>query len=420
MIVAVVLARLLGAVGLGIYSLCISVSNILTLPAMLGGEQLLVREVSGYMAKEDYNKLGGILLRTGQASLIASFIVSFVAVVAGMLLFTENRMIIPFALAIFLIPLQASLRLQSSVLRGLRRLFLGQISTIIRPLMLIILVCILFVTTERKVGPGDVISIQIVIVILLVGTSFFLIKRNLPREVYHKKPRFDTPKWIKSAVPFLLVGFTQVLHIEATIIILGIMMDVESVGLYRIAYRGASLILLVLGAVNTTIAPAISELYTKGEISDLQKIINRCMLIVLALTMPMFIALTVFGEWLIPLIFGNDFQEAYVPFVILCIGQIINVLTGPVHLIMNMIGLERSAAQIVFIATPAGLLLNIFLIPLFGLPGAAFASALSMAILNIWLSIRLYNKTGILSTFKIASVFSDISRFIKVKKELQK
>ena len=61
LLLAIVLARVLGVEGYGIYAFCMTVVNLITVPAMLGGQTFLIREVASYRTKGELNYLLGLL-----------------------------------------------------------------------------------------------------------------------------------------------------------------------------------------------------------------------------------------------------------------------------------------------------------------------------------------------------------------------
>jgi O-antigen/teichoic acid export membrane protein len=73
---------------------------------------------------------------------------------------------------------------------------------------------------------------------------------------------------------------------------------------------------------------------------------------------------------------------AYPALVILTIGQFINALAGPVGYLMTMTRYQNEAALILVVSAGLNIGLNIFLIPAYGLIGAALATAGSMIFWN--------------------------------------
>src|SRR5690606_19523202 len=87
----------------------------------------------------------------------------------------------------------------------------------------------------------------------------------------------------------------------------------------------------------------------------------------------------VFGEWILGFLFGNQYEAAYLPLVILTVGQLGNALFGSVGALLNMTGHERDTLSGMFVALLANLLIGVLLIPDLGMVGAAIASACSFA-----------------------------------------
>jgi O-antigen/teichoic acid export membrane protein len=71
---------------------------------------------------------------------------------------------------------------------------------------------------------------------------------------------------------------------------------------------------------------------------------------------------------------------------------------GSVAFILNMTGHERDSAWGISAAAGVNVLLNLALIPSFGIEGAATATAASLAIWNIILARRVFQRTGLVST----------------------
>lgn len=396
---AVVLARLLGVENFGIYAFCLSLVQIVTVPAMLGGQQLLVREVAAYQAKGEYHFLRGLLTRFRQASFLASVVLALSAAIIGYLAYQGSPMLVPFLVATAIVPLHTVLQLQGAAMRGLRHVLLGQVALILRPTLVIAIVGILFWISDQNLGAEVALAAQLAGSTLLVFITFILLRKLLPNEAKNTRPGYETSRWIKSALPFVFASGMQILNKETSVIMLGILQSSEDVGLFRVAQRGALLIAFGLQAVNMAMAPTISEMFTKGEKKRLQRMINKSIMAVLAFSIPVALMLILGGKWIIPFVFGQEYAPAYLPLVVLCLGQLINVGMGSVGVILNMAGLERFTARGVAISAGASIVLNGALIPLFGAIGAAIATSSSLMIWNILLFIWLYRETGVVSTY---------------------
>lgn len=366
---------------------------------MLGGGPLLVRETAAHQVKGEYGLLRGLLLRYRQASLVLSLVLILVAGFFAFLFYRQSPGFLPFLIALALVPLLSNIQLQSSALRGLRRIILGQAARTLRPLLLIIQLGILYWYIGPDLSPEAALVAQVVGCSFLVLLTWFLLGRALPFPARHAEPEFDYSGWLRSALPFLFVGGMQILTDQTSAVILGAMQGAEEVGLFRVAQRGALLIAFGLQAVNMAIAPNVSALFARGEKVRLQRMIRKSVLAVLAYALPLGLGLIIFGPWLIPWVFGAEFGPAYMVMVILCIGQLVNVMMGSVGLILSMIGLERYTARGVGIAAGLNVMFNFALIPVFGTIGAAIATSISLITWNVLLAFWLYRETGIVSAF---------------------
>jgi O-antigen/teichoic acid export membrane protein len=177
-------------------------------------------------------------------------------------------------------------------------------------------------------------------------------------------------------------------------IMLGIMQGNESVGLYNVANRGAMLISFILVAVNQSLAPSIAKLYAEGNLSKLQSIITKSSRTIIFGSLPIALILIIFGKWFL-LIFGSEFTAAYLTLVILSFGQLINATMGSVGLLLDMTGHERDTAVGVGTTAILNIILNALFIPIWGVNGAAIATAISTIAWNIILFFYVKKRLGI-------------------------
>jgi O-antigen/teichoic acid export membrane protein len=404
LLLAVVLARVLGVKNFGVYAFCMSMVQILTVPAMLGGQQLLVREVAVYQTKGEYHFLRGLLTRFRQASFLASVLLALAAAGGAYVFYQDSQMLLPFLIALCIVPLLSALRLHGAALRGLRYILYQPMTEAVRPALVLIIVGFIYWFVWPNPDPEVALSAQLAGTASLALLTYLLLSRLLPSDAKNTKPDYETSRWVKSALPFVFAAGMQILNKETSIVMLGIMQEPEDVGLFRVAQRGALLIPFGLQAVNMAIAPTISQMFTNGEKERLQRMISKSILAVMAFAIPVALVLMLGGKWVIPFVFGQEYALAYIPLIILCLGQLINVSMGSVGVILNMIGLERYTARGVAIAAVASVVLNATLIPIYGKIGAAIATSTSLMLWNVLLFIWLYRETGIMSFMRIFSI----------------
>jgi len=105
--------------------------------------------------------------------------------------------------------------------------------------------------------------------------------------------------------------------------------------------------------------------------------------------------LLLFGGQALQVVFGQPYRSAYPALAILCGGQLFHAATGAPGLFLNMTGHEGDTAIAVAVTAVLNVLLNLLLIPQFGIAGAATATAVSLSGLKILLYRRMVSRTGI-------------------------
>lgn len=394
------LARFLGAAGYGAYAYAIAWVNLLTIPALLGLQGLITREVSVYQSKEQWGLAKGLLIWANKIVFLTSLTLALLFALAVWRVTPDSKpqMLTVLWIAIIALPLGALTRLRQPTMQALNRIVLGQLpELLIRPLLLIILLGGSYLVFGSEFTPSWAIGLYVVAngVAFLIGSR--LLQRSLP-PIYKKVAAEYKPRiWIKSALPMLLVGGMYIINNKTDVVMLGVMKEQSEVGIYTIATQGAGLISFVLIAFNTSLAPTFASLYSQGNLSKLQKIVTKSARMVLLAALPIGLGLIIFGAYFLSL-FGSEFVQGKGVLVILIIGQLANAATGSVALLLTMTKHERDVAIGVTTSALLNILLNAILIPSSGAEGAALATTISRILWNLVLVFLVYKRLRIHST----------------------
>ncbi len=395
-ITSIILARTLGAKGYGTYAYALSLVGLLGVPATLGLPQLVLRNVAAYQVRSEWGLLRGLLRRADQTVLLASLGIGVIAFLVS-LLYREHStsIVVAFWFALLILPLGALNGLRASTLRGLGYVVWGQLSgSMIQPFSFLAIVIIAYILLGNYLDSLWAVGGQVGATAITLGFEIFMLMRCIPKAVNNASPVYDTRTWARSALPFLFIGGMQVINNQTDIVMLGALKGAEAVGIYRVATRAAQLVVFVLAAANVALQPTVAKLYAVKDIQRLQRVATQSARVVLVLSLPVAIALIAFGHWIL-LIFGRAFIGGATALAILSVGQLVNAGMGSVGLILNMTGHERETAKGVGIAAAVNVVLNAALIPLWGINGAATATATSLAVWNLILAIQVVRRLGI-------------------------
>lgn len=167
----------------------------------------------------------------------------------------------------------------------------------------------------------------------------------------------------------------------------------DMVGIYKTCTNISMLAATLLVALNTTVQPKITQLYTQNNLEEVKRIAVKSSKLIFWLSVPAFIVLIGFSKYVMWL-YGNEFLKGAMALSILTIGQVINTLCGPTAQLLNATGYHKQFRNISFIGAVVNILLNLILIPRFGIEGAAVANAVSMVAWNIVCTFYIKQKFG--------------------------
>jgi len=275
---------------------------------------------------------------------------------------------------------------------------LGQLpDSLIRPFSFLALVVISYLLLGNRFNSSWSVGMQVGAAAIALGFGIFMLMRHVPKAINDTPPEYDSRGWMRSALPFLFIGGMQLINNQTDIVMLGALHGAEVVGIYRVSTRVAQLVIFVLGAANMVLQPTIAKLYAVRDMQRLQRVATQSARVVLLVSVPIAIVLIVSGRSML-LIFGQEFTKGAMALAILSAGQLVNAAMGSVGLILNMTGNERDTARGVAIAAVVNVALNAILIPLWGMNGAATATATSLVVWNVILAMQVVRRIGIYPT----------------------
>jgi O-antigen/teichoic acid export membrane protein len=249
-----------------------------------------------------------------------------------------------------------------------------------RPALVLAGVLALFSLWPDLRHPEYAMAVQILASVLVAGLAMIGLRRSLPKDALRIKPEFHTAHWLRRALPFTLIGGTVIINNQADIIILGWFREASEVGVYRVAVQGGVLTTFVLQGASAVTGPHFSRLHTQGRLQDMGLLLKRTARIVLVVTAPVALIFIFWGGEFAGFVFGDDFYDARFALAILAAGYLVNVAFGPVGQLLQMTGYEKATAKALGLTAGLNVVLNLALIPAYGMIGAASTTALSVAL----------------------------------------
>ncbi|WBA17152.1 flippase [Salinivibrio kushneri] len=407
LVLGVFLARGLGPEGYGIYAYAFALMTLLMVLAEAGVPTLVMREVAAAEAKKEWGLLRGMLrwamqFVTATSVTIALFGGVTLALVASSL---DPVSIYTYGLMLVILPLSALSKTIVHALKGLRHVVAAvALDGLLRPALVMAMIATCFWLWPTLQTPYMAMGAQLFSVFFVVIVALILIAKVRPKDAKSASLIIRREIWVKSALPFVLIGGAGIINNQTDIIMLGWFLGTEEVGRYRVAVQGAMLVGFSLQVAHGVVAPYFSKIYSQGEMARLQLLVTRSSQVVLVTALPVAMVFILAGDLIVTWVFGKEFASAHSALAILAIGQLVNAGFGAVGFLLNMTGHENIVARILWVMAASNIVLNAILIPLFGMIGAAVATAISLIITHLLLYRQVKNKLGIKST-ALRSIF---------------
>ncbi|KZK99756.1 MULTISPECIES: lipopolysaccharide biosynthesis protein [unclassified Pseudovibrio] len=374
-IMQVFLARWMGASEYGIFIVVWTVVIILSVFSGLGFSVSLLRFIPEYLEKKQYELLNGLLFSARFLVLLSSTTIAVVGVAIAWAFsdFIGNAYILPLYLIAICLPMHT----YTGMLEGIARAQDWQLKAMLPDFIGRPLLVLAFMLIALLLGyPPTAVTACIVTIAAVWTITFF---QTIMMEVSLSKVRYPAPRrlqiksWLLVSVPMLAVdGFFQLIT-SSDVILIGLWLPPDQVGIYFAASRTLALMHFVYYAVRAASAPRMARLYHSGDRDGLKDFVTSAAKMTFWPTLLMGGFVMAVGPFLLSL-FGEDFAQGTPILYILVIGVLARASVGPVDALLTLSGHQNTCAKIYASVFVVNLILNTALIPVFGLYGAALAT----------------------------------------------
>lgn len=397
----VVLARLLGADGAGIYFLSLSIITIASVVSRVGLDNTLLRYVAAGASEQNWVEVKGIYTKAMIITIPLSILITVLVELSTFLLsidvFDKPELEDPLRwMALAIMPLSL-LSLYAEMLKGLKKITASlTLQGVVLPFVNL---CVLMLVASSMDVVGGSIS-YVVASLVTASMGIWLWTRYVPGDQKYCM-EFGWKPLIESCLPNYGVALLhKALLPWLPLLLLGLWASSEDVGLYSAAVRTAMLISFILLAVNSVVAPKFAALHRQNDMAALGILARKTTWLTTLIMIPVILPIIIFPE-IIMSAFGQEFRQAWLALIVLSAGQFINVVFGPVGYLLVMTGNEAMQKNSVFMSA---IMLSIFLVslvPSYGVLGAAIATSVSGVFFNV-ISYRYVKKHLGFSTFIIS------------------
>lgn len=402
----VVLARWLGPYNFGIYAYVFVIVTLLGLTFSFGFSSSGLRFVSSYLARTKLRRLAGFLKQTFTVILGLSVLGSLAG--AGLIAIFRDAIgpayVQPLLVGLLCVPIWTLLNQLEATARAFGWVHVAYVpGYVLRPFLLIAFVGAL-VLFGAAVDATSALWAMIGACALAALAQGILVYLGARKHLVGVKPASHARHWFVVSLGFLMIDGFRMLLDNVDVLLIGRLLDPQSVAVYFAVIRTAGLVGFVSFSVIALAVPRFAAIHTTGTRQDLQKFVSDVIQLMFWPSLLAATALALLGPFLLSL-FGPEFSAGYPTMLVVLTGLVLRAGTLPVEYLLNMTGNHRDTMRVYAWAAGANIILNLLLIPALGILGAALATYTAMLGGNVWLYRLVQKRLGVK-----ASVFAPFSK----------
>jgi O-antigen/teichoic acid export membrane protein len=376
---AVLFARLLGPYQYGLLSLCLNIISLIVPISILGINTSLAQfipsaQIKGANEPIRYISTGCIVSLVSTFFIITTFFLT--ADYMATYIFKDRNLISLFDAAPILVLSSVFINILMNIFRGFENFKIYNLLSIIVSIANLLIPSILiykFSASAFLVLSGTTMSM---VITLLFG--IFLLMKNYPIAKPHDI--FEgviAQKLLEFGLPFVPSSILLILMFSIDKFAIGYFMSITDVGYYSIASGIALASSSIVEPINVVFFPIFSRLTAEHDNTSIHSYLHNILSLIIFAIFPFSICIIIFSSPLIIYMYGESYEPAIYPLIILMLGI-------PFYAVyVTYKGLIASTSKTTIFIKMIGfscllnILLNFYLIPLYGLNGAAASTAVA-------------------------------------------
>ena len=400
----VILARLMGPFEYGIFVLVWVAMVIIGGLSCLGFQTAIIRFLPEYTEQNDLPRIRGMLVSSRIFVLLFSSLVALttVGVVYIGADWFENYLVLPFIVGAIALPmialgdmLDGTARAQGWPIRALGPTY------ILRPLFILVMMVVVWALGYSINGVSALLC-AVAATYFSSLIQFFVMNKNLNTAFADGGRTVEMGYWLRVAFPIFLVEGFFFLLVNADILMVGLLMTPEDVAIYYATVKTIAVVHFVFFAVKAGVANLFAARINDVDQSALRNLARRSASWSFWPSLFVGAAVLVAGPLLLAL-FGEAFTDGYPLMFIMVAGVVLRASIGPAESLLNMSGNQNICAVVIGCVLVVNIVFNFALIPIYGLYGAAIATAIATLLETLSLYYLVRSRIGV-SMFALAPV----------------
>ncbi len=359
----VFIVRQLGDSGFGNYSVVIAWTGLFSVLGDMGIAQYMAREIA-----RDREKALSLFWDVTALRFILAIITAVVTTGTAIAQGYERDVVIAIAIVTSGYLFQAVLAPLNGTIAGHERLDILSVMAIVGQVIFMAAAALFLLAGYNFVWVSVASLFNMP---LLIGFNIWVVRR------YRMSPppfQLHRDFWLKllwAGLPFAMIQVTLTFAYRIDTIILESNFGAQVVGWYNAPYQLARSLLFVTAAFSVALVPTLAHEHATDP-ERVRPWYYRSVRFLLFIGLPLAVGGTLLSDKIIPYLYGDEFAPSSIAFAILIWDSILLMYTSLGGNLTSVIRKERRAALIYGSEAAINLVLNLLLIPLFGIIAASF------------------------------------------------
>lgn len=373
----IIVVSRLGTEKYGLLSLGIAILSIGGTLSLMGLNIGVLRYVSYYRGKGDKQRIKGTVISSLEMSLPLSIffalLMFFYADWISISVFQNISLAPVLKIFAFVLPFYVSSMIFIHTIRAFQRVeYEVYAKYIFESAARILLTVILVYWGYSLVGATVAYAIAIFCTSLL--SLFFLERKLFPIFKTRVKAIPLRRELFSYSYPLMIAGILSMVLAWTDTLMIGYYLTVSEVGIYRVAVSTAILMQVVPGAFQILFMPVMTELYAKEKMIEIENVYKIVTKWIFFANFPVFLLMVIFSKQILRVLFGEEYIGGALALSILVFGYFsysVFHTSGPM---LNMVKKTKLVLIISIFSTASNVVLNYYLIPIYGISGGAMAT----------------------------------------------
>jgi len=402
MVAQVFLARILSAEDLGNFFIALSLATVLAIVSTLGYPWIVPVILARADAAARPHRAAAFLAwaRREIGILSASLAVLGLVLVLVLPSFTPHTRLI-LAVGVLTAPVFAFMRLYSAVANARRRFALAYLPELFwRPFLLLSLIVALWILF----GSFDLVTLLIghlAIALALTANMGLRLSAGATEEGalaaadrLNPGRRGQGRRWRARAMPMVVATLFVAVFADLDLLFAGTVLNDAHTGVFGVCIKISMFLAFSIQAVHQVILRDAADALQSRDRAALDALLFKANATAFLVSVSAVIGAALLARQVLAL-FGPEFVQGALCLVILTIAQAVRAAAGPAAQILALTGHQRTTVPVFAAGLVLLLAVNLALVPLYGLVGAALAVLIVTAIWSVWLSFIVRARVGV-------------------------